>query len=168
MITRPSDSTRSSLQRPTPMRPSNLPTIFALAFLLSLVLSAGSARAQAFSLRWYTIDCGGGTSTSGDYELQGTIAQFDAQGTLTGGAAEITGGYWNPGLEISCPADFNNDGHVSVQDIFDFLSSWFSGCFAQGAPPCNGHNSDFNGSGTITVQDIFDFLAAWFAGCPGY
>jgi hypothetical protein len=40
-----------------------------------------------------------------------------------------------------------------VQDIFDFLSGYFS------SDPC----SDFNGSGT-SVQDIFDFLGAYFAG----
>lgn len=27
-----------------------------------------------------------------------------------------------------CKADFNESGAVSVQDIFDFLSAWFSGC----------------------------------------
>ena len=51
------------------------------------------------------------------------------------------------------PADFNCSGTVTVQDIFDFLSAWFS------------HNprADFNNSGAVTVQDIFDFLTAWFA-----
>lgn len=54
-----------------------------------------------------------------------------------------------------CNADFNCEGSVSVQDIFDFLAAWFSGA----------DNADFNLSGEITVQDIFDFLAAWFVGC---
>ena len=53
-----------------------------------------------------------------------------------------------------CTADYNGDGVVSVQDIFDFLAGWFAGAPA----------ADFNGGG-ITVQDIFDFLGAWFAGC---
>jgi hypothetical protein len=54
-----------------------------------------------------------------------------------------------------CPADFNNSGAVSVQDIFDFLSAYF------------GHDprADFNGSGAVSVQDIFDFLSAYFGGC---
>jgi hypothetical protein len=42
---------------------------------------------------------------------------------------------------------------VSVQDIFDFLSGYFS------ADPC----ADSNDSGTVSVQDIFDFLSAYFA-----
>ena len=54
-----------------------------------------------------------------------------------------------------CPADFNGDEVVSVQDIFDYLSIWF-----QGLPA-----AEFNGMGGVTVQDIFDFLEAWFAGC---
>jgi hypothetical protein len=55
-----------------------------------------------------------------------------------------------------CLADFNADGHVTVQDIFDFLAAWFAG----------SPRADFNGTHGVTVQDIFDFLAAWFAGCP--
>lgn len=54
-----------------------------------------------------------------------------------------------------CPADFNDDGAVSVQDIFDFLSAYFG----------NGPGSDFNGDGGVSVQDIFDFLSAYFTGC---
>jgi probable HAF family extracellular repeat protein len=53
------------------------------------------------------------------------------------------------------PADFNSNGTVSVQDIFDFLAAWFAGDL----------RADFNHSGAVTVQDLFDFLAAWFAGC---
>ena len=56
----------------------------------------------------------------------------------------------------ACPADFNQSGTLTVQDIFEFLGAYFGG--AAGA--------DFNGAGGITVQDIFDFLAAYFAGCP--
>jgi enediyne biosynthesis protein E4 len=53
----------------------------------------------------------------------------------------------------SCSADWNADGTLNVQDIFDFLNNWFTG------------RGDFNGSGDTTVQDIFDMLNAWFAGC---
>ncbi|MFN7020984.1 MAG: GC-type dockerin domain-anchored protein [Phycisphaerales bacterium] len=56
---------------------------------------------------------------------------------------------------IPCPADFNNSGSVTVQDIFAFLTAYFSGNAA----------ADVNGSGALTVQDIFAFLTAYFAGC---
>lgn len=55
---------------------------------------------------------------------------------------------------VLCPADFNGDGNVSVQDIFDFLTAWFG----------NAPGSDFNCAGGTSVQDIFDFLGAWFQG----
>jgi hypothetical protein len=58
--------------------------------------------------------------------------------------------------QFRCKADFNGAGGIGVQDIFDFLTAWFS------AQP----GADFNGANGITVQDIFDFLAAWFTGCP--
>lgn len=28
----------------------------------------------------------------------------------------------------TCQADYNNDGNVTVQDVFDFLNTWFAGC----------------------------------------
>jgi hypothetical protein len=54
-----------------------------------------------------------------------------------------------------CSSDYNADGVLSVQDIFDYLNDWFAG----------NPRADFNGGGLAT-QDIFDFLNAWFAGCP--
>jgi hypothetical protein len=33
-----------------------------------------------------------------------------------------------PGVNPCCRADFNNSGAVSVQDIFDFLATYFRGC----------------------------------------
>lgn len=65
---------------------------------------------------------------------------------------------------VVCTADFNRDHMLSVQDIFDFLNSWFSLCHTYNPPTCYG-DADFNHSGQISPQDIFDFLNAWFAGC---
>jgi hypothetical protein len=56
-------------------------------------------------------------------------------------------------LHLVCPADFNCDGSVAVNDIFDFLNAWFAG----------SHRADINGGG-LGVNDIFDFLNTWFAG----
>ena len=58
-------------------------------------------------------------------------------------------------IQNPCPADANGSGTVSVQDIFDYLTAYFS----------NSPGADFNGSGSVTVQDIFDYLAAYFVGC---
>lgn len=57
---------------------------------------------------------------------------------------------------VACPADFNQSGAITVQDIFDYLSAYFT----------QGPGADFNNSGSVTVQDIFDYLTAYFGGCP--
>jgi hypothetical protein len=54
-------------------------------------------------------------------------------------------------------ADWNQDGSVTVDDIFVFLNSWFAGSGENGG-------ADFDNSGATTVDDIFVFLNAWFRG----
>jgi len=53
------------------------------------------AQAQTYSIDWYTIDGGGGTSTGGVYAVSGTIGQPDAGGPMTGGNYSLTGGFWS-------------------------------------------------------------------------
>lgn len=62
--------------------------------LIGSGLLAPAAFAQ-YSIDWYTIDGGGGTSTGGVYSVSGTIGQPDAGGPMTGGAFAITGGFWS-------------------------------------------------------------------------
>jgi hypothetical protein len=69
------------------MKKSILPVFLALAFGLS-------ASAQSYSINWYKIAGGGGTSTNGQYSLSGTIGQPDASGAMTGGNYSLTGGFW--------------------------------------------------------------------------
>jgi|ERR1043166_1099084 len=66
--------------------------LFAVAATLSLLPSG--ARGQTYSIDWYTIDGGGGTSTGGAYSLSGTIGQPDAGG-MSGGSFSIDGGFWS-------------------------------------------------------------------------
>lgn len=56
-------------------------------------LFAAAAIAQSFSIDWFTIDGGGGTSTGGAYSISGTIGQPDA-GTMSGGSYSLAGGFW--------------------------------------------------------------------------
>jgi hypothetical protein len=60
------------------------------AFALTL-----SVRAQTYSIDWYKVSGGGGTSTGGVYAVSGTIGQPDASGAMTGGSYSLTGGFWS-------------------------------------------------------------------------
>jgi hypothetical protein len=62
---------------------------------LFLTLSANSLRAQTYSIDWYKISGGGGTSSNGQYTVSGTIGQHDAGGPMTGGNYSLTGGFWS-------------------------------------------------------------------------
>ncbi len=48
--------------------------------------------------------------------------------STTAGNITVTFSSSVPGAGGSCPADFNHSGTIEIQDIFDFLSAWFSGC----------------------------------------
>ena len=50
---------------------------------------------QNYTIDWYKIAGGGGTSTGGTYQVNGTIGQPDASGALTGGGYSLTGGFWS-------------------------------------------------------------------------
>jgi hypothetical protein len=53
-----------------------------------------SIAAQSYSVDWYKISSGGGTSTNGTYTVNGTIGQPDASTTMSGGNYSVTGGFW--------------------------------------------------------------------------
>ncbi len=54
----------------------------------------------------------------------------------------------------ACRADFDDDGTVTLQDVFAFLNAWFIG----------DARADIDGGG-LTIGDVFAFLNAWFTGC---
>jgi hypothetical protein len=51
--------------------------------------------AQPYSIDWYKVAGGGGTSTNGQYSVSGTVGQPDASGAMTGGNYSVTGGFWS-------------------------------------------------------------------------
>lgn len=141
---------------------------FAVSADGSVVVGAGNFGAPTEAFIW--------TATTGMRRLQDVLS-IDLGLNTTGWAIQfalgvsadgrtIVGAGVNPcgvqegwiaylGTERVCPADFNDNGALSVQDIFAFLNAWFAG----------DPRADFNGCG-LSVQDIFDFLNAWFTGCP--
>ena len=64
------------------------------AILLLCAAIPAALHAQNYSIDWYTIDGGGGTSTGGVYSVSGTIGQPDAGGPMTGGNFTLSGGFW--------------------------------------------------------------------------
>lgn len=74
--------------------------------LLSLLFSMGSFAALAqYSIDWFTVDGGGGTSTGGVYSLTGTIGQPDAgvPMTSTNGQYSVIGGFWALPTAVQVP-----------------------------------------------------------------
>ncbi|MFN2243357.1 MAG: hypothetical protein ACK2U2_13790 [Anaerolineae bacterium] len=73
-----------------------LSVLIVAALVLLAAVSLASAQTGEWELAWFTIDGGGGTSSSGSgYAVAGTIGQPDA-GTLLGGAYALQGGFWQP------------------------------------------------------------------------
>jgi len=70
--------------------------------ILGLWLSAAAVRAQNYSVDWFTVDGGGGTSSGGVYSLSGTIGQPDA-GKLSGGTYTLDGGFWGIVAAVQTP-----------------------------------------------------------------
>ncbi len=73
-----------------------------IALLLLLGLGTGSLQAQSYSIDWFRVAGGGGTSTGGVYALSGTIGQADA-GFLSGGNYTLEGGFWGIVASVQLP-----------------------------------------------------------------
>lgn len=73
-------------------------------------------------------------------------ASFAGQGVVCG----------LPGNPVACcPANFNGQNGVTVQDIFDYLGAWFVG----------SPDAVFLDNATSWNAQLYAFLNAWFAGC---
>jgi hypothetical protein len=62
---------------------------------LALAALITPVQAQTYSIPWYNVSGGGGTSTGGVYSVSGTIGQPAAGGPLSGGNYSLTGGFWS-------------------------------------------------------------------------
>ena len=76
--------------------------LFSTFLLMSGVFFAPRVLAQSYSVDWYKIAGGGGTSTGGVYDVSGTIGQPDT-GTMAGGNFTLIGGYWSLVAGASSP-----------------------------------------------------------------
>ena len=73
--------------------------IWRLTLLLGFIILHSSlclrVFGQSYTIDWYKVPGGGGTSSGGQYSLSGTIGQPDAGGEMTGGNYSLTGGFWS-------------------------------------------------------------------------
>jgi len=60
------------------------------------------ALAQNYSVNWWTVDGGGGTSTGGLYAVSGTAGQPDAS-RMSGGTYTVSGGFWSIVAAVQTP-----------------------------------------------------------------
>ncbi|HUD46028.1 MAG TPA: hypothetical protein VMR33_04315 [Candidatus Baltobacteraceae bacterium] len=69
------------------------------SFLLFGLLIPAVSLAQSYSISWYKVAGGGGTSSGTNgasaFSVSGTIGQPDAGGAMTGGGYSVTGGFWS-------------------------------------------------------------------------
>ena len=73
------------------------------AVLAAILGFALSARAQTYSINWYKIAGGGGTSAGGTFQMSGTIGQQDASDAMSGGNYSMTGGFWSLVSAVQTP-----------------------------------------------------------------
>ena len=101
--------------------------IISAIVLASCLFTSERAVSQSFSIDWFTIDGGGGTSTGGAFSVSGTIAQPDA-GALSGGNFTLQGGFW----AVALVQDTNGpllrirlNGSGGVESAWPYPSSGF-------------------------------------------
>jgi len=87
-------------------------------FLLLGLLMPAFGFAQQYSIDWYKVSGGGGTSTGSVYSVSGTIGQPDASGAMSGGNYSVTGGFWSLIQAVQTPgAPLLIISHVGNQAI---------------------------------------------------
>lgn len=83
----------SSAKARLPARPRSARGLARLVSMSLGFATVVSCLAAEYTIDWFTIDGGGGTSTGGIYSLSGAIGQPDA-GSMSGGNFTLQGGFW--------------------------------------------------------------------------
>jgi hypothetical protein len=134
-------------------------TPFALAAAIFIGCLCRQASAQNYSIDWWKIAAGGGTSTGGVYSVSGTIGQHDAGGPMTGGNYSLTGAFWSliaalptPGLPNLTISRSANSVTISWPDTGSYSllqnSSLTTGNWTTNTSPI----SAVNGTNSISIS----------------
>jgi hypothetical protein len=137
----------------------------AAKLLLCFILLPSSfilrASAQSYSIDWYKVAGGGGTSTGGTYQVSGTIGQHDAGGPMTGGSYSLTGGFWALISVVQTPGTPNliitfvgpNSVVVSWPDTGSYTLQQNNNLAASAGWTTSGYSiSTANGTNSITIS----------------
>ena len=127
--------------------------------LLASLAIAFSVSAQNYSVNWYKVAGGGGTSTGGTYQVSGTIGQPDASGAMTGGNFSVTGGFWafiqvvqTPGLPNLVISHSGNSVIVLWPDTGSYTLQQNNNLAAAAGWTTSGYAvSTANGTNSITI-----------------
>jgi hypothetical protein len=129
-------------------------------FLIAVILF-GPLRlvAQTYSIDWYKIAGGGGTSTGSVYAVSGTIGQPDASGALSGGGYSVTGGFWSlinvvqtPGLPYLVISHVGNSVIVSWPNTGSYTLQQNNNLAGASWATTGYFISTANGTNSITVS----------------
>jgi hypothetical protein len=115
---------------------------------------------QSYSVDWYKVAGGGGTSTGGTYQVSGTIGQHDAGGPMTGGNYSLAGGFWalisvvqTPGLPNLIITHSGNSVMVSWPNTGSYtLQQNANLALANGWAPSGYSINTANGTNYVTIS----------------
>ena len=126
--------------------------------ILVLGLLAPILHAQTYSIDWYKVSGGGGTSIGGTYQVTGTIGQHDAGGPMTGGSYSLTGGFWalisvvqTPGLPNLTITHSGNSVIVSWPATGSYTLQQNSNLATPGWTPTSYFIFNIDGTNSITI-----------------
>jgi hypothetical protein len=114
------------------------------------------AHAQNYSIDWYKIAGGGGTSTGATYQVTGTIGQPDASGAMTGGNYSLTGGFWSLISVVQtsgAPTLYISHSGSTVTVYWQDVSGWSLQQNGNLSSP-----SGWSGSGGVTTSNGTNYL----------
>jgi len=77
-----------------------------LVSLLLTVLGLSVGAVGGYALNWWTVDGGGGVSSGGNFDIQGTAGQPDA-GVMNGEDFTVEGGFWGGDMVVTPPPPVN-------------------------------------------------------------
>ena len=122
-------------------------------FIICLLGILPSVCFADYSISWYTIDGGGGTSSGGPYQLTGTIGQPDA-GYHDAGPYEVLGGFW-----VGGPLCI-----VNLEQFSTFAAYWLDGPCNETTNWCGG--ADLNHLNDVDIVDLTILAGEWLNVCP--